>query len=248
MTTHYAKASTDQKRKRKRDPVRCTLYDARGSTTQYGLSMMHIMSQVSHLKQKEKPPPFSNIILDQEPVMHINTVIGSVLLGSCASYQLQEFRKANPRFITNFETMITDNAKRLKCVEFPDVPMLDQEMAYFDIDQFVSNCERCDIAKEYLSRNIVIGLASARNLEKRTVLQGDCSEWLSELQHRKNCIKFWYNIISKKKPILINAIKYVCTKKFIKCQIHCAWESKGKGCKNNLLRANAEKSAQFCSI
>ena len=53
MTTHYAKASTDQKRKRKRDPVRCTLYDARGSTTQYGLSMTHIMSQVSHLKQKE---------------------------------------------------------------------------------------------------------------------------------------------------------------------------------------------------
>lgn len=200
MSTHYAKAKTDENRKRKRDPVRCKLYDARGSTAQFGFPMVHVMSQVSHLKQKEKPPPFAYLLSDQEPAMQINTVFGNVPLGSCLSYQLQDFGRPNPRFITNFETVITDNAKRLKCVEFPDVPMLDQEMGLFDINQFVSNCEHRDIAKEYLSRNVVIGLASARNLEKRTVLQGDCSEWLSEHQHRITASVFGTILFRKKSP------------------------------------------------
>ena len=62
MGTHYARAETDRVGERKRDPVKCKLYDARSPAIRKGLPMCHVMEQVDNLIWREIPPPFSYFI------------------------------------------------------------------------------------------------------------------------------------------------------------------------------------------
>ena len=83
-------AETDRVGERKRDPVKCKLYDARSPAIRKGLPMCHVMEQVDNLKRREIPPPFSYLLSDQEPSLSMNTVFGNVPLGACLAYQLQD--------------------------------------------------------------------------------------------------------------------------------------------------------------
>ena len=79
MGTHYARAETDREGERTRETVWCKLYDARGVTLRSGLGNEHVMRHVDLLRQKEKPPPFSYLLSDQEePSSVVNTVFGNV--------------------------------------------------------------------------------------------------------------------------------------------------------------------------
>ena len=93
----------------------------------------HVMSEVSYLRQKEKPPPLSYLIADQEPVLKINTIFGNVPLGSCLSCQLQDFGRPKNKFITNFQANANKNVENLTCNAFPDIPMIDPKTEIFDI-------------------------------------------------------------------------------------------------------------------
>ena len=62
MGTHYARAKTDCDGERKRDPVKCKLYDVRCPATRKGLPKCHVMEKVDNLTRKEIPPPFSFVI------------------------------------------------------------------------------------------------------------------------------------------------------------------------------------------
>ena len=129
MAIHYARAATDQDGARKRDPVKCKLYDARGPDAKAGLSSCHVMDHVSQLKRQEKPPPFSYLLSDQEPTMLINTVFGNMPLGSCLSYQLQDFGRPNTRFIHTIKADMdsdinANNTDTQKFVEFPAIPLV----------------------------------------------------------------------------------------------------------------------------
>ena len=99
MGTHNAKAQNDQTGERKRDPAWCKLDDDRGPSARAGLARSHVISEVLYLKQKEKQPPSSYLLPNQEPGLQVNTVFGNVPLGSCLSYQLQNFRKPKTKFI-----------------------------------------------------------------------------------------------------------------------------------------------------
>ena len=82
MGTHYAGAETDRDGERKRDPVKCKLYDARSPAIRKGLPKGHVMEQVDFLTRKENPPPFSNLLSDQTQSFLQNTVFGNVTLGT----------------------------------------------------------------------------------------------------------------------------------------------------------------------
>ena len=101
MGTHYAGAETDRDGERKRDPVKCKLYDARSPAIRKGLPKCHVMEQVDFLTQKENPPPFSNLLSDHTQSFLQNTVFGNVTLGTCLGYQLQDHGRPNTGFVSN---------------------------------------------------------------------------------------------------------------------------------------------------
>ena len=67
MGTHYARAETDRDGNRKRDPVKCKLYEARAPAAREGLSMQHVMDNVERMRLQSKVPPFAYLLSDQEP-------------------------------------------------------------------------------------------------------------------------------------------------------------------------------------
>ena len=82
MGTHYARAETDREEERKRAPVRCKLNDARVPAQRKGLRMHHLLS-------------------NQEPGLLMNTIFRNVPLGTCLTYQLQDFGLPNTTFVCN---------------------------------------------------------------------------------------------------------------------------------------------------
>ena len=206
MGTHYARALTDERQsgERKRDPVRCKLYDARGSAARSGVPSTHVMSEVIYLRQKEKPPPFSYLLSDQEPSLQINTVFGNVLPGSCLSYQLQDFGRPKTNFVVNFEMKEREEIRALKCTEFPDIPMITSGMLTpFIVNDIIINNNTHSSAKQFIVENLIVDLKEAQALEKRTVLQGqgECTaEWISEHQHRITASNFGKILFRKQTP------------------------------------------------
>ena len=51
-----------------------------------GFSRQEIMDEVSRLKSKSKPPPFSYLLADQEPSVLVNTVFGNVAVVKVLDY------------------------------------------------------------------------------------------------------------------------------------------------------------------
>lgn len=88
MATHFARAESDKDGERKRDPVRCKLYEARCESLCKGFNRQHVLAHVKLLQGKDKPPLFAFLLSDQEPYIKINTVLGNVTLGSTLAYQL----------------------------------------------------------------------------------------------------------------------------------------------------------------
>ena len=126
MGTHYARSETDRNGERSRDPLRCKLYDARGPALKCRLQRQQVMDQVVHLNQKETPPPFSYLLSDKEPGLLVNTVFGSLPLGACLAYQLQDYGRPNTTFLTNYSGGTSPQDSSVpRCLEFPDIPHCD---------------------------------------------------------------------------------------------------------------------------
>ena len=189
MGTHYARAETDREEERKRAPVRCKLYDARGPALRKGLPMHHLMDQVSFLKGKETPPPFSFLLSDQEPGLSMNTIFGNVPLGACLTYQLQDFGRPNTTFVCNHtrENCITDSTS-VQCSEFPVLPTGIDHNTVFDLSDL-------DVLKEsdlsaFFVDHLIINERESHASERGTVLQGESSEWLKQHKIRLTASNF----------------------------------------------------------
>ena len=96
--THYARAATDRRGEQNRDPVKCKLYEARGPGLRQ-VDMQHVLSKVEILRTKNKPPPFSYLLSDQEPTIKVNAVFGNAPLGSPLAYQLHDFGRPNKKVL-----------------------------------------------------------------------------------------------------------------------------------------------------
>ena len=83
-----------------------------------------------------------------------------------------------------------ENIANMTCNAFPDIPMIDPKIEIFDIEKLIPNNDFYMSAKEYFADNIIVDLISSTNLEKRTVLQGECSEWVLECQSRITASNF----------------------------------------------------------
>ena len=118
MATHYARSATDKTLvTRKKDPVRCKLYDARAPFTRQSMGRETIMTEVNHLKGNNKKPPFSYLLEDQGPPMQIDTVFRNMPLGSGLSYQLQDFGRPGTNFFSTRN--IVKPANSLPCSGYP---------------------------------------------------------------------------------------------------------------------------------
>ena len=137
MGTHYGRAATDRSGKKEgnRDPVKCKLYEARG--TGLRVDMQHVLSNVEMMRIKNKPPQFSYLLSDQEPTIKVNTVFGNVPLGSPLAYQLQDFGRPNTKFHCNRVRGATLAATATPCMSLHDLPFFPnpQAVQLFDTNE-----------------------------------------------------------------------------------------------------------------
>ena len=191
--THYARSATDNiPDNRKKDPIRCKLYDARAPFARQGMGRETIMTEVNYLKGKDKKPPFSYLLEDQEPTMQINTVFGNMPLGSCLSYQLQDFGRPGTKFFSTRN--IVKPANSLQCGGYPDIPIILPGQTAYDFGELPENF--ASYCRNYLS----IESMEAHSMEKRTVLQGECKEWLTEHEKRITASNFGRIIYRIQRP------------------------------------------------
>ena len=186
MATHYARAETDRVGERKRDPVKCKLYDARSPAIRKGLPMCHVMEQVDNLKRKEIPPPFSYLLSDQEPSLLMNTVFGNVPLGACLAYQLQDHGRPNTRFVSN--RIRGSFVTAVQCSEFIDLPVGIDDKTSFDLTE-LNMLNQPDLTS-FFTDHTVIDKSESYSLEQRTVLQGESAEWVEQHQFRLTASNF----------------------------------------------------------
>jgi len=193
MGTHFARAETDRDGERKRDPVRCKLYEARCESIREGLDSQHVMAHVDMMQRKDKPPPFSYLLSDQEPSVKINTVLGNVTVGSPLGYQLQDFGRPDTVFHSNAtRAPLPERLARPPCTSFPDLPCFpDEIIKLYDVNE-LSRVANLDLraATQYFNTNVAITLQDAHSLEKRTVLQGESQEWLEQHKVRLTASSF----------------------------------------------------------
>lgn len=192
MGTHYARAATDRSGERNRDPVKCKLYEARGPKLRE-VDMQHVLSNVEMMRIKDKPPPFSYLLSDQEPTIKVNTVFGNVPLGSPLAYQLQDFGRPNTKFHFNRFRSATLPATPTPCMSFPDLPFFPNPRAVqlFDTNELRSTTDLdFDTSLDFFQSNLSLDLAEAQALEKRTVLQGESKEWLEQHKVRLTASSF----------------------------------------------------------
>ena len=189
MGTHYARAKTDCDRERKRDPVKCKLYDARSPATRKGLPKCHMMEKVDNLTRKEIPPPFSYLLSDQKQSFLMNTVFGNVLLGACLAYQLQDHGRPNTRFVSSRirGNFVADNVTA-QCSEFTDLPVGIDNRTSFDLTE-LNMLNQPDLTSIFTD-HIVIDKSESNSLEQRTVLQGESAECLKKHQFRLTALNF----------------------------------------------------------
>ena len=199
MSTHFARAETD-KRERKRNPVSCKLYDARGHDNKKALTNKRVMDEIEFLKNKKTPPPFSYLLCDQEPGLLVNTVFGNVPLGACLSYQLQDFGRPNTQFFKNCgveRNCDTENASPNN-IQFPDIPITQNNMGTFNIAE-LNMLNQLGLS-DFFARNVLIDIEEAHKLEKRTVLQGVSEEWLKQHKYRLTASNFGKVYFRKQSP------------------------------------------------
>ena len=185
MGTHYARAETDCVGERKRDPVKCKLYDARSPAIRKGLPMCHVMEQVDNLKRKEIPPPFLYLLSYQEPSLLTNTVLMNIVfakvpLGACLAYQLQDHCRPNSRFVSN--RIRGSFVTAVQCSEFIDLPVGIDDKTSFDLTE-LNMLNQPDLTS-FFTDHIVIDKTESYSLEQRTVLQGESAEWVEPHQFR----------------------------------------------------------------
>ena len=151
-----------------------------------------IMTEVNYLKGKDRKPPFSYLLEDQEPPMQINTVFGNMPLGSCLTYQLQDFGRPGTTFFSTRN--IVKPANSLPCSGYPDIPIVLPDQTAYDFGELSENF--ASYCRKYLS----IESTEAHNMKRRTVLQGECKEWLNEHEKRITASNFGKIIYHIQRP------------------------------------------------
>ena len=130
------------------------------------------------------------MLSDQEPGLLVNTVFGNMPLGSCLAYQLQDYGRRKTIFVNNITkaTAATDTPVP-HCLEFPDIPVLQDGITPFDFTDLNVPVDQTDLT-QFMVDHILIDVKEAQALEKRTVLQGECAEWLEQHKYRLTASNF----------------------------------------------------------
>ena len=155
------------------------------------VDMQHVLSNLEIMRIKNKPPPFSYLLSDQEPTIKVNTVFENVPLGSPLAYQLHDFGR--PKFLFNRVRSEPLAATATCCTSFPDLPFFpnSQAVQLFNTNELrsMTNLD-FDTSRDFFQLNLSLDIAEAQALEKRTVLQGESKEWLEQHKIRLTASSF----------------------------------------------------------
>lgn len=87
MSCCFVRPSTDCDGQRKKPLVTCKLYDAGSKSLRFERWKREVVLRMcEHGKQKDKKPPCSYLLADQEVPAHVNTVFGNAPIGCILSY------------------------------------------------------------------------------------------------------------------------------------------------------------------
>ena len=85
------------------------------------------------------------------------------------------------------------------CLEFPDIPVLQDAITPFDFTDLNVPVDQTDLI-EFMADHVLIDVKEAHALEKRTVLQLECAEWLEQHKYRLNASNFGKVYIRVQRP------------------------------------------------
>ena len=195
MNCVFANSSADRAGTRKKLPVTCKLYDARSKILKSeGWRRETVLRMCSEMNKREKKPPCSYLLADQEAPANVNTVFGNVPIGSILSYQLKDLKEDAVLFSIDRppdQVVATGNEIILS---FPDLPS-----ALCTATPFAPPHNLPTDQSQFLSK-LNLNLETARQVEKKTVKQSVDPEWFALRKLRLTASNFGLVVNRKKQP------------------------------------------------
>ena len=148
----------------------------------------------SEMNKREKKPPCSYLLADQEAPANVNTVFGNVPIGSILSYQLKDLKEDAAVFSIDRppdQVVATGNDIILS---FPDLPStLCTATPFAPLHNLPTD------QSQFLSK-LNLNLETARQVEKKTVKQSVDPEWFALRKSRLTASNFGLVVNRKKQP------------------------------------------------
>ena len=169
------KSQTDREI-RKRDPVKCYLFDPRRKEAKV-IPEEKIVNTLEVLKKRKQSIPFAYILEDQSGATH-NSMFGTVLKGALLSYQLKDHEKEHFSFtIKGNLSSVAEPLLPMETFHYPRLPVELGPPLFTNVTVFNN------LIQNVLERT-KINLGIAREIESKTVTQSNNPYWFEQRKLR----------------------------------------------------------------
>ena len=190
MKVTFVRSSTERQENWKRDPVHCTLYEARAMKGKSAPSEEEISKAKQQLQARNPSIPFS-YLTSQSKCSEKATIFGNVPSTSILGYQLQDYVSKQFSFsYYNVPVPIDGNIN----AEPQRLPIKTAEIPPYDKPELNS------YEMEFIANKLNCTLEEAQDIEATTVTQRLSSSWKENRMKRLTASHFGEVIIRKSKP------------------------------------------------
>ena len=190
MKVTFVRSSTERQDSRKREPVHCTLYEARAKKGKSAPSDEEINKVKRQMQARNPSIPFA-YLSSQSTCSEKTTLFGNVPSTSILGYQLQDYVSRQFSFSDyNIPVAIDGNID----AEPQRLPLKTAEVPPYDIPELNSN------ETEFISSKINCTLEEAKDIEATTVTQRLSSSWKENRMKRLTASHFGEVIVRKSRP------------------------------------------------
>ncbi|XP_045214744.1 uncharacterized protein LOC123564895 [Mercenaria mercenaria] len=191
MKLTFAKAATDRQL-RKREPVKCYLYDGRAKKSKGTLapSKEEVATIQEIVGARNSNIPIVYLTKDHSTTHSTDTLFGEVPTGSPLSYQLQDYHSSKSEFSayipSKVDIVLQDNLR------FPDIPVPNSSLN-IDLTQL-------DETSKTFLQSLDVTKARSEEIEQITIDQSQNKLWHEMRKNRLTASKFGDVINRKSEP------------------------------------------------
>ncbi|XP_053400294.1 uncharacterized protein LOC128557216 [Mercenaria mercenaria] len=191
MKLTFAKAATDRQL-RKREPVKCYLYDGRAKKSKGTLapSKEEVATIQEIVGARNSNIPIVYLTKDHSTTHSTDTLFGEVPTGSPLSYQLQDYHSSKSEFsayiLSEVDIVLQDNLR------FPDIPVPNSSLN-IDLTQL-------DETSKTFLQSLDVTKARSEEIEQITIDQSQNKLWHEMRKNRLTASKFGDVINRRSEP------------------------------------------------